>query len=146
MRTSNQTKNPVVLNINPEKVGFIILKAREFDAKVEPEEKSEPGSNPTDDDDRDVLEDYADDPTLEELRGAIDSLDDDEVIDLIALAWVGRGDFDRNGWTEARHLAAERHRRHSADYLVGMPALGDYLEEGLATLGHSLPDQATGHL
>lgn len=146
MRTSNQTTNPVALNINPEKVGFIILKAREFDAKVEPEEESEPGSNPTDDDDRDVLEDYADDPTLEELRGAIDSLDDDEVIDLIALAWVGRGDFDRNGWTEARRLAAERHRPHSADYLVGMPALGDYLEEGLATLGHSLPDQATGRL
>lgn len=146
MRTSDQTKSPVALNINPEKVGFIILKAREFDAKVEPEEESEPGSNPTDDADRDVLEDYADDPTLEELRGAIDSLDDDEVIDLIALAWVGRGDFDRSEWPAARRLATERHRRHSADYLVGMPALGDYLEEGLATLGHSLPDRMTDHL
>jgi hypothetical protein len=146
MRISNQTKDPVALNINPEKVGFIIVKAREFDAKVEPEEESEPGSNPTDDDDRDILEDYEDDPTFEELRGAIDSLDDDEVIDLIALAWVGRGDFDRNSWSEARRLATERHRRHSADYLVGMPTLGDYLEEGLAALGHSMPDQATGHL
>lgn len=146
MRISNQTKDPVALNINPEKVGFIIVKAREFDAKVEPEEESEPGSSPTDDDDRDILEDYDDDPTLEELRGAIDSLDDDEVIDLIALAWVGRGDFDRNSWSEARRLATERHRRHSADYLVGMPTLGDYLEEGLVALGHSMPDQATGHL
>jgi hypothetical protein len=146
MRTSTQSKNPVALNINPEKVGFIILKAREFDAKVEPMEESEPGSNPTDDADSEILEDYQNDPTLEELRGAIDSLDDDEVIDLIALAWVGRGDFDRNGWAEARRLARERHRRHSAEYLVGMPALGDYLEEGLATLGHAVPDQTTSHL
>ena len=145
MRTMNQTKNPVALNINPEKVGFIIVKAREFDAKVEPVEP-DPGSNPTDDADREILEDYEDDPTLEELRGAIDSLDDDEVIDLIALAWVGRGDFDRNEWPDARRLAGERHRRHSADYLVGMPALGDYLEEGLATLGHSSPEQTTSHL
>src|SRR6185437_4575009 len=115
------------------------VKAREFDAKVEPVEP-DPGSNPTDDNEREILEDYADDPTLEELRGAIDSLDDDEVIDLIALAWVGRGDFDRPEWLQARRLAAERHRPHSAQYLIGMPALGDYLEEGLAALGYSMPD------
>lgn len=145
MRAPNQFRNPVALNINTEKVGFIILKAREFDAKVEPVEP-DPGSNPADDAEREILEDYQDDPTLEELRGAIDSLDDDEIVDLIALAWVGRGDFERKEWPEARRLAGERHRQHSADYLIGMPALGDYLEEGLATLGHSLPDQMTGHL
>lgn len=145
MRTTEEAKNPVALNINTEKVGFIILKAREFDAKVDPVEP-DPGSNPTDDAESAILEDYEDDPTLEELRGAIDSLDDDEIIDLIALAWVGRGDFDRNEWLSARRLARERHRPRSADYLVGMPALGDYLEEGLAVLGHSLPDQTTGHL
>ncbi len=145
MRTSNQTKNPVALNISPEKVGFIILKAREFDAKVEPVEP-DPGSNPADDADSEILEDYEDDPTLEELRGAIESLDDDEIVDLIALAWVGRGDFERREWAEARRLAGERHRGRSADYLIGMPALGDYLEEGLAVLGHAVPDQAAGRL
>ncbi|HYL33269.1 MAG TPA: DUF3775 domain-containing protein [Stellaceae bacterium] len=145
MKAPNQPNEPVALNINLETVGFIIVKAREFDAKVEPVEP-DPGSNPTDDDDREILEDYADDPTLEELCGAIDSLDDDEVIDLIALAWVGRGDFDRREWLQARHLAAERHRPHSAEYLIGMPALGDYLEEGLAALGHSMPDRITDRL
>ncbi len=127
---------PVEMNVNPEKVCFIIAKAREFDAKVEPVEP-EPGSNPADDEDREILADYADDPTLEELRTAIDSLDDEELIDVIALAWVGRGDFERDEWPNARELAQERHRHHSADYLVGMPALGDYLEEGLAELGYS---------
>lgn len=145
MVAKSDAKNPIALNVNPEKVGFIIVKAREFDAKVEPVEP-DPGSNPADDAEREILEDYEGDPTLDELRGAIDALDDDEIIDLIALAWVGRGDFDREEWLDARRLAQERHRRHSADYLVGMPALGDYLEEGLATLGHVVPNQTTEHL
>lgn len=136
---------PVEMNVNPEKVCFIIVKAREFDAKVDPEEDN-PGSNPSDDADSEILEDHADDPTLEELRGAIDVLDDDEMIDVIALAWVGRGDFSRQDWPEARALAADRHRRRSSDYLVGMPALGDYLEEGLAELGYSCEDYEEGRL
>jgi hypothetical protein len=36
---------PIELNISPEKVCYIIIKAREFDAKVEPVEP-DPGSNP----------------------------------------------------------------------------------------------------
>jgi hypothetical protein len=64
----------------------------------------------------------------------------DEVVDLIALAWLGRGDFDKTEWPEARALATERHRQRSANYLMGMPALGDYLEEGLSQLGHSCED------
>jgi hypothetical protein len=124
------------LNISTEKLYYIIVKAREFDAKVEPVEP-DPGSNAADDGDREILKDYADDPTLVELRAAIDSLNDDEVVDLIALAWLGRGDFEKEGWQDVRTLARQRHRRHSAGYLVGMPALGDSLEEGLSTLGYS---------
>jgi len=136
---------PSELSISAEKVCFIIVKAREFDVKVDPVEP-DPGSNPGDDDEREVLEDYSDDATLEELRGAIDELNDDEVVDLIALAWVGRGDFAKEDWESARALARERHRPHSAAYLIGMPALGDYLEEGLEALGHSCADFASGHL
>lgn len=127
------------LTISPETVCYIIIKAREFDVKVEPTEP-DPGSNPADDESREILEDFADDPTLDELRTAIDELNDDEIVDLIALAWLGRGDFGKDGWDDARELARERHRRHSAAYLVGMPALGDYLEEGLATLGFASDD------
>jgi hypothetical protein len=133
------------LNVSPEKVCYIIIKAREFDAKVDPVEP-DPGSNAADDQEREILEDYADDPTLAELRAAIDGLNDDEVIDVIALAWVGRGDFTKEEWEEAKKLARERHRRHSANYLVGIPTLGDYLEEGLAALGHSCEDYESGHL
>lgn len=130
---------PVELNISAEKVCYIIVKAREFDAKVDPVE-ADPGSNPTDDGEREVLEDYAGDPTFAELRTAINDLNDDEVVDLIALAWLGRGDFDKAGWEEARALATERHQHRSAAYLTGMPALGDYLEDGLGQLGFSCED------
>ena len=137
--------NPVELNISPEKIGFIIIKAREFDVKVAPAEP-DPGSNPSDDDESEVLEDYPDDATLEELTGAIDALNDDEIIDLIALACVGRGDFPGSEWNAARALATERHRPHSAAYLVGMPELGDFLEEGLAQIGYATSDIGEGHL
>ncbi len=133
------------LSISPEKVCYIVMKAREFDAKVEPVEP-DPGSNPADSGEREILEDYADDPTLAELNAAIDGLNDDEIVDLIALAWLGRGDFAKDGWEEAKALAEERHRRHSARYLIGMPALGDYLEEGLAALGYSCEDYEMGRL
>ncbi|HLI14330.1 MAG TPA: DUF3775 domain-containing protein [Alphaproteobacteria bacterium] len=133
------------LSISREKVCYIITRAREFDAKVEPVEP-DPGSNPADSGEREVLEDYADDPTLAELRAAIDGLNDDEVVDLIALAWIGRGDFTKGEWQEARALAWERHRHSSAPYLVGMPTLGDYLEEGFAELGYSCADFETGRL
>ena len=135
----------VEIAVSPEKIGFIIVKAREYDAKVEPDDPDS-GSNPSDDLETDVLEDFRDDATFEELYSAIDALNEDEVVDLIALAWVGRGDFQKEQWREARGLADERHRPHSATYLVGIPSLGDYLEEGLATLGYSATDLEADHL
>jgi Protein of unknown function (DUF3775) len=138
-------ETPVELNISGEKVCYIIVKAREFDAKVEPVEPN-PGSNPADSGEREVLEDYADDPTAAELREAIDDLNEDEVVDLIALIWVGRGDFARPEFYAARRLARERHRTRSADYLMGIPTLGDYLEEGFAELGHSCEEFEIGRL
>jgi len=135
----------VELNISVEKVCYIIVKAREFDAKVDPVEP-DLGSNAIDDGEREVLEDYADDPTLAELSSAIAGLNEDEVVDLIALAWLGRGDFDRAEWDAAKALASERHALRPAHYLTGMPMLGDYLEEGLDELGHSCEDFEIGRL
>jgi hypothetical protein len=136
---------PPELNISAEKVCYIIVKAREFDAKVPPVEP-DPGSNPADDGEREILEDYADDPTLLELRSAIDDLNEDEVVDLIALAWLGRGDFGKEDWLEATALARERHKRHSADYLIGIPTLGDFLENGLDMVDRSCEDFEIGRL
>ena len=49
-----------MLQIDPEKVCQLIIKAREFDVKVDVVEP-DPGSNPADDGMRGVLEDYPND-------------------------------------------------------------------------------------
>ena len=136
---------PLPLEIDLDTLGFIIVKAREFDAKV-PSTEPDPASNPADDGERAVLFDYPSDDTRNELRAAIDNLNEDAIGDLIALAWVGRGDYDQKGWGEARMLARERNEGEAADYLLGMPLLGDYLEEGLAALGYPTEDIGLGHL
>ncbi len=135
----------VEINISLDKVCYIITKAREYDVKVDPVEP-DPGSNPADSGESEILADYADDPTAAELKEAINDLNDDEVIDLIAMVWVGRGDFGKSEWKNARSLARERHHRKSADYLMGMPTLGDFLEEGASQLGYSCSEYDLGHL
>jgi hypothetical protein len=125
-----------MLTISPEKVCFVVIKAREFDAKTEAMEP-DPGSNPSDDKDVTVLEDRADDPVVEELTSFIDSLSEDEQIDLVALAWLGRDDHTAEDWPEVRQEAVDAHNENTASYLLGMPLLADFLEEGLSMLGYS---------
>jgi len=125
------------LTISPEKVCFLIFKAREFDAKEAPND-ADPGSNPSDDQDVEVLEDLPDDPVVEEMTSLIESLSQDEQIDLVALAWLGRDDNSAADWTDVRAEAANAYNeRTTARYLLGTPQLGDLLEEGLAILGRS---------
>lgn len=127
------------------KVCYIAIKAREFDAQedvVEPDY----GSDAADDRFVQILEAYADDPTLDELNAAIDSLDEDEQCELVALAWIGRGDHDAEGWEEALQLAHDGHTPNTALYLAGMPLLSDYLEEGLAAFDLSCEETAAQHL
>lgn len=130
----NEDKSP--LTISPEKVCFIIVKAREFDAKDEITEP-DPGSNPSDDKDIEVLEAHEDDPVVEELTSLINSLSEDEQIDLVALAWLGRDDYSASDWAVVREEAARAHNERTADYLLGTPLVGDFLEEGLSMLGYS---------
>jgi hypothetical protein len=133
------------LSISPEKVCFIIIKAREFDAKEDVSEP-DPGSNPSDDKDIEVLEDYEDDPVVEELTSFIDSLSVDEQADLVALMWLGRDDYTAADWSAVREEAARAHNEHTAEYLLGTPMLGDFLEEGLSMLGFSCEDYELNRL
>jgi hypothetical protein len=126
----------MALTISPEKVFFVIVKAREFDAK-DAVTVPDPGSNPCDDQNTAVLEDHPDDPVVEELTSLINALSEDEQIDLVALAWLGRDDYSADDWPEIRLEAARAHNKRTARYLLGMPLLGDFLEEGLSLLGYS---------
>jgi len=134
------------LNISREKITFLIERAREFDAKDVPSDTGS-GSNPTDDDEIDVLEDTASDPVARELASFIRALNEDEQVDLVALMWLGRGDGGIEDWNELRARSAERRntyrnpRRETVRYLLGEPLLGDLLAEGLGRFGYSWADE-----
>ena len=129
------------LNLPLDKIGFIILKAREYDVK-EGDSDPEEGSNAIDDGQIDVLTDTPEDPVREELVGAIRALNDEERIRLVALAWLGRGTFALDEWKEALSTARSEHSRRAAEYLLGLPLLGDYLEDGLAMFDEGIVDDA----
>jgi hypothetical protein len=93
------------------------------------------------DEERDDDEDEEEEVTLDLLTDFIDDLNDDEQAALIALAWVGRGDYDAEGWDEAVKLAAERNAKGTASgYLVDMAGLGDLLSDGVAAFGLSIEE------
>jgi hypothetical protein len=131
------------LTVSPETAFYIIVKAREFDEQVEPTDPDS-GSNPSDDREVDVLEEEGDDPVEQELASALEALNIDEQLDLIALMWLGRGDF--SSFAEARKEASDMREKHIPSYLIGTPKLGDYVEEGLSQLGVSLDDYETNRL
>lgn len=133
------------LTLNPETAFFILLKAREFSAKVEAADPDE-GSNPADDKSIDVLEFQADDTVEEELAVAIDGLNEDERLDLIALSWIGRGDFTFDDWAEAREDARRIERTQVGRYVLGHPTFGDDLEDALAQLDFSIDDYLDSHV
>ena len=92
-----------------------------------------------DDSDADDLDD--EDTTLDMLTAYLDELNEDQQAALIALAWIGRGDYDADGWDEALKLAYERNAAGTAaEYLVNMQDLGDLLAEGLAAFGLSVEE------
>lgn len=129
------------LDIPSDKLGYIILKAREYDVKESDSDPDE-GSNPPDDGNTDVLTDKSDDPVREELLGAIRDLPEDERLQLVALAWLGRGTYDISEWKMAQETARNEHRKRTAEYLLGLPLLGDYLEDGLAMFDDGIVDDA----
>jgi len=87
-----------------------------------------------------LLQETPDDMTEDALRQFIDELNEDEQASLIALAWIGRGDYGSEDWDEARSLAAERNQTDAAAYLMDMEMLGDLLAEGVAAFGLSIED------
>ena len=77
------------------------------------------------------------------LKGLIDELNEDEQAALIALTWIGRGDYDTSEWKELLRLAKERNEAGTAAaYLMGMEMFGDYLSEGVAAFGFSAEEVA----
>ena len=109
----------------------LIIRAREMEAQVPGEvDKDE---DPTDSDDEfAVLEDEANEAVEEEIRALLDDLPDDQIEEVLALAWVGRGTYDASEWEEALEEARDSNSEAPIDQLMEMPTLAGYLDAGLA--------------
>lgn len=139
MKTVDTGRKVEDLGVSDETLAAIVLEARAFDVTV-PETDENEASNDIDDDEISVLEDQSDNPAEQVLLEGIAGLSMEEQETLVALVWVGRGDFDAAEWEDARKMAAERDNGDVAHYLSGIPMLGDYLEAGAAALGIILSD------
>ncbi|MFH5925321.1 DUF3775 domain-containing protein [Roseomonas xinghualingensis] len=93
--------------------------------------------------DEEVPDENDPDALADTLKGLIDELNEDEQAALIALTWIGRGDYDASEWDEALRLAKERNEAGTAaEYLTNMELFGDYLAEGVAAFGYSIEEIA----
>ncbi len=139
------------MDIKPENVCHIIFKARQLNA-IEAMQETGVGAE-TDADElledmqqgRVVHEEREHDPTYYEIKGFIDELSGDDQCDLIALAWLGRGDAGKNEWGDLVNLARERRSDHTAEYLLAMPLLGEYLQDALDQFEISCEDFEDEH-
>jgi len=123
------------MDLNPETVRFLIDKAREFQVNEEIAVPDEP-LNASDDWALQIIADHGDDPTYREVKATIDDLEPDQQVSLVALMWIGRGDYGSEEWDEAYRSAGENWNARTAEYLLGTPLLADYLLEGLDALGY----------
>ncbi|MFC7477237.1 DUF3775 domain-containing protein [Dankookia sp. GCM10030260] len=128
----------VDLGISLETVATVVdhVRALQVTEETDPDQLSE-----DDNSEAALLQENPDDMTEDSLREFIDGLNDDEQAALIALVWVGRGDYGPEEWEEALRLAVERNATGDAGgYLLGMDMAGDLLAEGVAAFGLSIED------
>jgi hypothetical protein len=120
----------------------LILRGKELEAQVP---APDPDDDPDDVDDYDdeggetlsVLEDELNTSVEEEVGALLDDLADDQLTEVVALAWVGRGTYDASEWDEAFAEAGELDGQERIDELIDMPLLAGYLEAGLAAFDYS---------
>lgn len=123
------------LQVNPDDVCRLIQLARDFHAQDSVVFKNEPESL-TDDRVFDSLERHGEDPIVAEFRNIIADLDRRQQVEVVALMWVGRSDYDLGEWGQAMTDAYEEWTDYTADYLLAHPLVADYLDDGLEMLGY----------
>jgi len=135
-----------MFTIDPDKVRFVIERARIFEAGIETgdedEELAASGPHTSDEmlEDEDVDDNPESDAVYAEIREIINELNEDEQTELVALTWVGRGSYGPEEWDQALEEANRVRNDRTAEYLLGMPLLADYLAEGLSAFGESIEE------
>ncbi|WP_019833435.1 DUF3775 domain-containing protein [Sphingomonas sp. PR090111-T3T-6A] len=123
----------------------IIIRARELEApkpNIAPDDVDD--LDDSDEDEFDALESETDETVEDELRTAIEDLADDQQIELLALAMVGRGTYDASEWEDALEAASDPSGESPVDQLLDMPTLAEYLDAGLSAF--DLSCEGTGQV
>lgn len=130
--------------LSQDKVEFVISMAREvgeaspsiIDEELaedsEPNQYSELSLAAKADDS--ASEDYNGDSAYQELKSVINSMNEEERSELVALMWLGRGTYIKSEWKNAVSDAKDASNDHTAEYLMRTPMLPDYLTEGLTLM------------
>lgn len=119
-----------MLNLNPDTVCRLIGLAHEFHAQeavVIPEVPDSPSGDWA----TQMLADHVGDTTFQEFKSIIDDLDPDQQQQVVALLWLGRGDYALEEWDDALQEASDQWNENTAEYLIAHPLLADFLDEGL---------------
>ncbi|MCO6393058.1 DUF3775 domain-containing protein [Aliihoeflea aestuarii] len=138
----NSRQREFDLTIDPETVRLFVLKARaisaglseDYDAGHEHEVELDGQSRDRHSHDG-LAEEEEENLTASELRALIEDLNVDEAADLLAITFIGRGDFEPGEWEQAVSEARPRVNKRIATYFLSMPMLGEWLEEGLEKIG-----------
>lgn len=125
-----------MIDINPETIRFIIDRAHELQSDGD-SLFAEPQVNPLEEELLGIRDTPQLDPTDTELKAIVNDLEPDQQQTIVALMWLGRGDFSLNEWEEALEAARDNWTPQTAEYLTGTPLLADYLSEGLAVHGYT---------
>jgi hypothetical protein len=124
-----------VMQISPRRVAHVIIRAREIDAKVGTWDRAGDSADAST-----ILQARRGDATEAELRAFIRRLPEDQHAELVAIMWIGRETFEPEEWDEAVDTARAEATTPTEDYLLGVPLLPDYLEDGLEKLGVDVAD------
>lgn len=125
-----------LLSINPALVCELIVKAKEFHAKEGVTFEEVSAQSEYEYDWAQVLASHADDLSYQEAQRAIEDLEPDQKTDLLALFYVGRGDYAIKEWHLARREAKQNLAPNLSAYLFSKPMLASYLAKALEDLGY----------
>jgi len=124
-----------MIDLNPETVANIAEHAREFQVSASMEMHDSPAL-PIDDRDIEQLNEWRGDQEYIEFKNIINDLEPDQQATIVALMWLGRGDYEFDDWNAALEYAREAEGVSTAEYLIATPLLADYLLEGLSLHGY----------
>jgi hypothetical protein len=122
------------LRISSEKVCDLIFQTRAYLGKVAP---SSPDDTQDEEDDQPLapMVERPGDATMEQLDEFITGLNEEERTDLLALLWLGRGDYDLDSWAAATAEARRQVAAGDARWDLDEESTPEFIEAGLEQFG-----------